>query len=146
MEYFLGSAITLGILLISLRVINRGRFVSKIQPPKSSQSRSFSLIAPFFVNNSFFQSDSFEIPETQSRKHLDSSGVRLVIYNNNAYWIYENIFYTAKVFNGTVDKETTKTVDTMGMSTVELKELSEIVDRLREGTGNDSSNSGNQKF
>jgi len=146
MEYFLGSIATLIVAAIALGLINGQRQSHRIKPARHSQSRSFSVISPFFVNTLLFSFEEAPLPETQSRKHMLSSGIRLVIYNDNAYWIYENIFYTAKMTNGSVDKETTKMVDTMGMSTVELRELSEIVDKLREGSGNDSSNSGNQKF
>ena len=147
MEYFVGSFLTLIVVLTTLGAFSRAVKTRGRIRPRVTQSQSFSLISPY-VNRLYLmglQNAEF-FPETQSRKHNSENTVKLVIYNSNAYWIQDKKFYTAKVVNGDVDRETTKPVDTMGMSTVELKELSQIVDALQEGTGNDSSNSGNQKF
>jgi len=147
MEYFVGSFLTLIVVLTTFGAFSRALKTRGGIKPKVTQSQSFSLISPY-VNRLYLtglQNAQF-FPETQSRKHNSANTVKLVIYNSNAYWIQDKKFYTAKVINGDVDRETTKLVDTMSMSAVELNELSSIVDKLTEGMGNDSSNSGNQKF
>lgn len=104
----------------------------------------FRVVAPY-VPYAYKEYEEY-LPDTQSRKHLYESGMRVVIYNDNAYWLQNNIFYTAKLKNGIVDQETQKVVDTMSMSKVELKEIEYIVYKLTEGIDNDSSNSGNEKL
>jgi hypothetical protein len=47
---------------------------------------------------------------------------------------------------GIVDKDTTRRVDTMTMSRVQLDKMMFIIDRLREENYNDSSGSGNQQL
>lgn len=145
MEYFIGSFVTLLVITVAFKLLP---YLDIRYKPKTlfvTQSKSFEMISPFMLN--WPQGPQHEDQkETQSRKHIASYGVRIVFYNDNAYWLYDNVFYTAKVINGSVDHETAKVVDTMSMSNVELKELAYIVERLTEGKGNDSSNSGNQKL
>jgi hypothetical protein len=49
----------------------------------------------------------------------------------------------ADMENGVIDKETTRTVDIMGMDEVQLKKASYIVDKLTDGIRNDYGGSGN---
>lgn len=145
MEYFIGFFLALVAVFATMSITKSLVKKNKVFMPRVSQSKSFELLAPYL--GKFYLMNSAIIdpePITQSRKYSVANSIRLVIYNNNAYWIHNSNFYTAKVVNGNVDKETTKSVDTTAMSTVELDELSTIVEKLREGTGNDSSNSGNQ--
>lgn len=146
MEYFIGSFVTLLVIFVSAKILSSFNLKTNMFRPRVSQSHSFDLIAPYVMRFAMPHYAYGEPKETQSTNHDKSSRVKMVIYNNTAYWIHENHFYTADVVNGIVNKESTKLVDTMGMSTVQLKELSEIVEKLTEGTDNDSSNSGNKKF
>jgi hypothetical protein len=145
MEYFIGSLVTVIAILILYRPLKNFKTDSDKRKLKVSQSRYFEMLVPY-MGRFLLPNTSYEPPERQSTNYEKSLNIKLVIHNNKAYWLHENKFYTATVVDGVVDKATTKPVDTMGMSTVELKELSQIVDALQEGTGNDSSNSGNQKF
>ena len=58
--------------------------------------------------------------------------------DEQAYWIKDNVFYTADMDGDYVDKDTTRRVDTMAMNTVQLDKMMFIVDKLREGNLNDS--------
>ena len=84
-------------------------------------------------------------PMTQSKKHENMESVKVIIMDNNAYWIKNNAFYTAEVDEfGTVDKDTARVVDTMGMDDVQLDQMLFIIDRLKEETFNDRGGSGNE--
>jgi hypothetical protein len=147
MEYFIGSFFTLIVIWYASKIFKRIDSSGGRLRPRVSQSRSFDLLLPIVDIIMPRSGWTYQEPlETQSRNHFSSFSVKLVIYNDNAYWLHENNFYTAKMVNGNVDRETTKPVDTMSMNAVELNELAQIVEKLREETGNDSSNSGNQKF
>ena len=63
--------------------------------------------------------------------------------DDQAYWVKDNVFYTADMSGEIVDKETTRVVDTMTMSKVQLDKMVFIMDRLREGNLNDSGGTGN---
>lgn len=83
-------------------------------------------------------------PMTQSKKHESLESIKVIIMDNNAYWIKNNAFYTAEVDEfGTVNKDSTRVVDTMGMDDVQLDQMLFIIDRLKEETFNDRGGSGN---
>ena len=63
--------------------------------------------------------------------------------DDQAYWVKDNVFYTADMDEGDVNKNTTREVDTMTMNKVQLDKMMFIMDRLREGTFNDSGGTGN---
>jgi|688.fasta_scaffold1514115_2 hypothetical protein len=136
MEYLIGSLST----FILLRLMS-------IKMLKNKNNKKISL--------SYCQSHIFEIvkpllppikkPEitTQSRVYEAKSSVKVIIMQEQAFWIKDNVFYTANMNEGYVDKETTRRVDTMGMDKVELDKMLFIMDQLRDGKINDSGSSGN---
>jgi hypothetical protein len=75
---------------------------------------------------------------TQSTIQHDKTNIRVIILDNNAYWIKDNMFYKAPLVNELIDKESAEQVDTMGMDKVQLDKMLFIMDRLREGIGDDS--------
>jgi hypothetical protein len=83
---------------------------------------------------------------TQTSKHHDSLHVKVVIADNEAYWISNDKFYVADVRDKMVIQESTREVDTMAMDDVELNKISEIVELLRKEDKNDRGSSGNKKL
>ena len=79
---------------------------------------------------------------SQSQNHLDKSTTRVLVLENQAYWIAEGGLHTANIVDGSLDTNSTKRVDTMGMDEVELKRIIYVIDQLNEGTQNDSGNPG----
>jgi hypothetical protein len=74
------------------------------------------------------------INKTQSKMHYDKTNVKVIILDNQAYWIKESVFYTADVDEfGFIDAESTRAVDTMAMNKVQLDKMIFIVDKLTEG-------------
>lgn len=72
---------------------------------------------------------------TQASKHRDSNLVKIVFMDQKAYWIKDNVFYTADVSEtGSIDIESTSAVDTMTMDKIQLDKMSFIVDKLTEGS------------
>ena len=66
-------------------------------------------------------------------KDFDAKSTRVLIIDNEAYWIKNNTVFMAEVINGEVEKETTREVDTMAMDKVQLKKMIFIVEKLKEG-------------
>lgn len=79
---------------------------------------------------------------SQSQNHLEKSTTRVLVLENQAYWIAEGGLHTANIVDGSLDTNSTKRVDTMGMDEVELKRIIYVIDQLNEGTQNDSGNPG----
>jgi hypothetical protein len=78
---------------------------------------------------------------TQSKLHYDKSNIKVIILDNNAYWIKDNIFYKAPLVNELIDKESAEQVDTIHMDKVQLDKMLFIMDKLREGIEDDSRSS-----
>lgn len=81
--------------------------------------------------------------KTQSRRHQEDSTTRVIVVDNEAYWIKNNIFYKAPLVNERIDKDSAEQVDTTNMDKVQLDKMLFIVDKLAEGTSDDSRGSGN---
>ena len=144
MEYFLGSIVTLVTLFLSAWIFRKS-LLNKSDPlPYSSQARSFAQIAPFIAYT--IGTLHPEAQNTQAVNYIKSKSVKVVFFESRAYWIQNNIFYTASAPNNIVDHESTKVVDTLTMDKVQLEKISMIVDKLTEGNADDSGNSRNKKF
>jgi hypothetical protein len=82
--------------------------------------------------------------KSQSKVHYDKTNIKVIIFDNDAYWIKDNIFYKAPLVNELIDKESAEQVDTIHMDKVQLDKMLFIMDKLREGINDDSRGSGNE--
>jgi hypothetical protein len=73
----------------------------------------------------------------QSSLHVEKTNIKVIIMDDQAYWVKDNVFYTADMSGEIVDKETTRVVDTMTMNRIQLDKMMFIIDKLREGTFDD---------
>ena len=80
---------------------------------------------------------------TQSKVHYDKTNIKVIIFDSQAYWIKDNIFYRAPIVNEIIDKDSAEQVDTIHMDRVQLDKMLFIMDKLREGINDDSRGSGN---
>lgn len=72
--------------------------------------------------------------DTQSSIYQRKGKLRFIqAPNNKAYWIENNVFYSAEIVNGEFDPTTAQPVDTINASKKEIKELLFILDNLRNG-------------
>jgi hypothetical protein len=81
---------------------------------------------------------------SQSKIHYDKTNIKVIIFDNNAYWIKDNIFYKAPLVNQLIDKDAAEQVDTIHMDKVQLDKMLFIMDKLREGIKDDSRGSGDE--
>lgn len=141
MDFFIGSVATLIIWAVAVRTMQKNHNATRKLHVSWSQTRSYELIkaAVDIVENGIPQKSLV----TQATKLYDKKHIRVVIFNDNAYWIKDNVFYTASVIDGDVDQASAKIVDTMSMSKVELDTMAFIVDKLTEGIADDHRSSGN---
>jgi hypothetical protein len=144
MEYFLGSVITLAILFVLDRKLSNNK-VPAVRL-RYSQSRSHSLFpAPRSVH--YYGYSELRTQATLHSSSQSQNQMRVVLHEDDAYWIADNTLFTAKLSGDDIDRESTKIVDTMALDKVELNKLMIIVDKLTEGNSkNDNGNSGNKNI
>lgn len=140
MEFFLGSVFTLVLISVIRSLILKSNVLNDNAPMRIFYSQSYvhSLVGQRVA-------DLIYPPEpkrTQSRELIPKNSIRVIFADNYAYWIKDNKFYQAVVVNGEIDNSTTKVVDTMGMSKVELDKMFFIVQKLTEGKNHDGRNPG----
>jgi hypothetical protein len=140
MEYLLVIGLTLLVYWSIIKISNKKRilFLKKI---KYRQSDIYEMIKDFIPKQRFDKPKFI----TQSQKHIQKNMLKVVIAEGKAYWILDNVFYTANAINGRVDENTTKQINFENMSKIELDKMLSILDDLKQGVGpNDSSGTGNK--
>lgn len=80
----------------------------------------------------------------QSINQYNENNVKVIILDNEAYWIKGNVFYKAPIVNNSIDKDSTQQVDTISMDRVQLDKMLFIMDKLREGASDDHRSSGDE--
>ena len=138
MEYVIGSLISLLIIVVGNRVLKPYAKDLNKSVIRYSQSHVYSLIAPVL---DYVPKERTKI-NNQSFKFVEDSYIRVVIVEKAAYWIKDQVLYTADVGEEGVDKSTTRRVDTMEMDKVQLDKTLFIVEKLREGLNNDRGGTG----
>jgi hypothetical protein len=139
MEYLLVVGLTFIVSWSIIKISNkkRGRFLSKI---RYRQSNIYEMVKDVIPK------EMFDKPKviTQSQKHVQKNMLKVVITEGRAYWILDNVFYTANAINGRVDESTVKPLDIENLSKKDLDKMLSILDDLRKGMeSNDSGSSGN---
>ena len=135
-------AITLGLTLVLVSSIiivavkRRKRYFAKIVYTQSDIHQ---------IVKNFLPKDLFEVPKliSQARKHVRKNTVRVLIIEDQAYWVHDNMFYMADTVDGLVNPETVRPVDTNNMSKRDIDKMLFILDSLRNGNSDDSSGAWN---
>jgi hypothetical protein len=141
MEYLLTIGLTLLCSWSIIKISDRRRIIF-LSKHKYSQSSIYEMVKDIFPK------EMFDKPKviTQSQKHIQKNMLRVVITEGKAYWILDNVFYTANAINGRVEEETVKPLDIENMSTKELNKMLLILDDLKQGVGsNDSGSAGDKR-
>ena len=140
MEYLLIIGLTLLSYWSIIKISNKRRMVF-LNKNKYRQSSIYEMVKDVVPKQRFDKPKVI----TQSQKHIQKNMLRVVIADGSAYWILNNVFYTANAINGRVDEETIKPLDIENMPTKELDKMLSILDDLKQGVGpNDSSSTGNK--
>ena len=140
MEYLLIIGLTLLSYWSIIKISNKRRMIF-LSKNKYRQSSIYEMVKDVIPKQRFDKPKVI----TQSQKHIQKNMLRVVIVDGSAYWILNNVFYTANAINGRVDEETIKPLDIENMPTKELDKMLSILDDLKQGVGpNDSSSTGNK--
>jgi hypothetical protein len=133
MEYVFAVSLTL---LVSWSIIKlNGYKVSKtltsIKYRQSDIHESMRVLVPKKINNK-------KQIESQSAKHAASTMIKIMVVEDKAYWVKDNIFYFADALNGDIVTATAEPVNIEGMSKKDMDKMLFILDNLRKGIEDDS--------
>ena len=142
MEYLLVIGLTLLSYWSIIKISNKKRMIF-LSKNKYKQSSIYEMVKDVIPKQRFDKPKVI----TQSQRHIQKNMLRVVIADGSAYWILNNVFYTANAINGRVDEETIKPLDIENMPTKELNKMLSILDDLKQGVGpNDSGSAGNKRI
>ncbi len=141
MKYLLVIGLTLLCSWSIIKISNKRRMIF-LGKNKYRQSSIYEMVKDVIPKQTFDKPKVI----TQSQKHIQKNMLRVVITEGKAYWILDNVFYTANAINGRVDEKTIKPLDVENMPAKELNKMLSILDDLKQGVGpNDSGSSGNKR-
>lgn len=136
MKYILVVGLTL-LLSWSIIKISNKKGIKDLKKIVYSQSTMHELIKNFIPKEMFDKPDVI----TQSKKHSQKNMLKVIILENKAYWVLENVFYVADTIHGRINSDTIKPLDIENMSKKDLEKMLDILDSLRNGGGPDDSGS-----
>ena len=93
---------------------------------------------------------SLEITNNEKRpsqltKRIEKDMIKVIVMENQAYWVSDNTFYVAKAFEGEVLPDTAEPIDIESMSRKDIDKMLFILDNLKNGKDkDDSSSAGNE--
>lgn len=126
MEYLLLILLVVPIFIV-YKLINTSKKISVRKTVFTTQSRNLQMIANIYH---MYQSKASRGVKSQATDYFDKHHPRILIMENEGYWIENNAVYRAD-FNGEdIDQDTKTKLDTMTMNDVELKKLIFIIEQL----------------
>lgn len=131
MEYFIGSALTMVAVYVSYRMMQKSIPKRILKRSVHSQSYFYDVIKETLPIMEMLKPRRKRV--SQSTKEQSKNILRVMVVDNEAYWIKDNAVYSSIIVDGIVDEESTKVVDIMGMDKVELDKMIFIIDKLTEG-------------
>lgn len=129
-------------LLLTSYILYKGRKLRAFPSIVYSQS-SIHLMVKDFLPKTLYKKPR---QKSQSLKHVEKNTVKVIFIGGKAYWVSNNIFYSAEALNGNVDIDTTKPIDTTNMSKKDIDKMLFILDNLKNGSNDDSSSAGNERL
>jgi hypothetical protein len=122
--------------IIIIAVKKKDKYFAKVVYTQSDIHR----IVKNFIPNDLFEKPK---PLSQASKHLKNNTVRVLIIEDHAYWVHDNMFYVADTVEGLVNPETVRPIDTNNMSNRDIDKMLFILDSLKNGNSDDSSGAWN---
>ena len=139
MDIFIISVLTLFLFWAILIVIKK-KTKKSFNKTVYRQSDMHNILKDFF----FKDIDNDKVITSQSKIWKEKQSTKVVILDQKAYWISNNIFYVGEAVNGKIKPETGEPLDTSNMSKREIDKMLFILDNLKNGKINDSGSAGNQ--
>lgn len=126
MEYLWSIILTFAASLAIIIIINKRGKISA-RSVMYSQSEMHNLLKKYAPEK------MEEKPISQLRKHAKKNSIKIIVIDNEAYWVADNIFYTAELVKNSPDFVNAKPVDTSKMSQQEIDKMMFVLDNLKRG-------------
>jgi thymidine kinase len=141
MEYVFVIGLTLAIVwsIIEFNRYKVSKILMNVRYSQSDIHQTIRSIVPKKTNN------KKEI-ESQSARHAADTMIKIIVIDNKAYWVKDNVFYFSETNNGDIVNVTAKPVEISNMSKQDIDKMLFILDNLRKGNVNDSSSAGNEQL
>ena len=133
MQYVLTIGLTL-IVFWSIIII-KARFDKKTYGKSVYRQSDMHEMLKIFFERDLEINKSFS---SQLNKRKEDKTTKVVILEDQAYWVDNNVFYVGLTVNGIVKPETARPLDTSKLSTKDIDKLLFILDTLKGGKSNDS--------
>lgn len=138
MEYVITVGLTF--ILFCFIIIIREQMHKKIYNKNVYRQSDMHQMLKIFFNKTITDNNV----TSQLKKRKEDKVTKVIILDNNAYWVSDNIFYVGLAVNGEVKPETAVPLDTSELSKTDINKLLYILDTLKGGKTNDSGSTGNQ--
>lgn len=83
---------------------------------------------------------------SQLTKRREKDTIKVIVIDEKAYWVSDNVFYIADAIGGNPIPETARPLDTKQMSNKDISKMLFILDNLKDGKLNDSGSAGNERL
>lgn len=123
-------------------IINNVKYRSRSRKTEYSQSSIHRIIKGMLQ----LQTVDHPSKQSQSEQHAEKNSIKVIFMDDKAYWVTNNIFYCADAVNGNVDTESAQPINTENMTKTDIDKLLFILDKLGNGSSNDSGGSGNKRL
>jgi len=74
---------------------------------------------------------------SQMQQYEEKNRIDVLVIEDEAYWISNNVFYKGEIVDGQIDHDTTKPINTENMQQEEIDKMLFIIDSLKNGNKND---------
>ena len=123
-------------------ILTAGLYWSILSMVRSKSKKSFSRVvgSQSDVHNLtkvFFEKKTTKQQTSQMKQYEEKNRIDVLVIDDEAYWISNNVFYKGMIVDGQIDHETTKPIDTQNMQQDELNKMLYIIDSLKDGDRND---------
>jgi hypothetical protein len=125
------------LLLLAIIIVSKFKKRKRSTKARYSQSSIHEVVKDLLPKKSSDKLDSM----TQSRYHAQKNMMKVIVTDGMAYWVVDNVFYSAKSTNGRIDSDTVSPLDVDSMSKKELNKMLIILDALKGGEDLDDNSS-----
>jgi len=143
MLYFITFGLTVVASWLIIRVTTKRRNKA-FRRTLYRQSDLHRIMKKFFSQKLVPDSDKNRSSQLTKRREKDT--IKVIVVDEKAYWVSDNVFYTADAIEGNPIPETAKPLDTKKMSNKDVSKMLFILDNLKDGKLNDSGSAGNERL
>lgn len=127
MKYIIVSSLTFAISMAIIKYMSTVHY-NNYRRSTIRQSNNYLINNMFNVNRKTKNSK----PISQLRKYNIQNTVKAIVMNDKAYWVVDNVFYTADAHDKDIDPASIKPIDIENISKEEVEKLLSILDNLKD--------------